>query len=49
MVSSCTGDIGLGKKFFTERIIKYYKKLLKKLVMAPDPSVFKKHLDNALR
>ena len=39
----------IGKKFFTERMVKHWKKLARKVVVALSPSVFKKCLDNCLR
>jgi len=36
------------KRFFTERVIGHWNRLLRELVTAPSLSEFKEHLDNAL-
>ena len=40
--------VDIGKHFFTERMVKHWNRLPKEVVDVPSPSVFKRHLDNAL-
>ncbi|KAK4824078.1 hypothetical protein QYF61_010589 [Mycteria americana] len=40
--------LDIRKHFFTERMVKHWKKLPGEVVDAPSLSVFKRHLDNAL-
>jgi len=35
------------KKFFTERVVGHWNRLLREVIMAPSLSEFKEHLDNA--
>ena len=37
------------KRFFTQRVVEHWNRLLREAVMAPSLMVFKKHLDSALR
>lgn len=44
-----TAALGGLQKFFTDRVVKHWNKLPRKVVMAPGLSVLKKRLDSALR
>ncbi|KAK4826897.1 hypothetical protein QYF61_012085 [Mycteria americana] len=52
MVQSCVHQgrfrLDIRKHFFTERVVKPWKRLPREVVDAPSLSVFKRHLDNAL-
>lgn len=41
--------LNIRKKLFTDRVVKHWKKLPREVVMASRLTVFKKHLDKALR
>lgn len=52
MASSCARrdfDWILEKKFFTERMVKHWKRLPRKVVESPSLEVFKSHVDVALK
>jgi len=40
--------LDIRKRFFTERVVGHWNRLLSEVVMAPNLSEFKEHLDNAL-
>ena len=51
VVQSCARgslDWTLGKHFFTKRVVKHWNRLPREVVVVPNLSVFKRHLDNAL-
>ncbi|KFZ63542.1 hypothetical protein N321_06335, partial [Antrostomus carolinensis] len=41
--------LDIRKRFFTQRVVEHWNRLPSEVVMAPSLTIFKKHLDNALR
>ena len=41
--------MGIRKRFFTQRLVEPWNRLPREAVMPPSLTLFKKHLDNALR
>ena len=41
--------MGIRKRFFPQRVEKHWSRFPRDVVMAPSLTIFKKHLDNALR
>lgn len=44
-----TFRLGIGKMFFTQRVVRFWNRLPRKAVTAPSPTKLKKPLDNTLR
>ena len=41
--------LAIRKRFFTPRVVENWNRLPREVVMAPSLTIFKQHLDNALR
>ena len=41
--------LDIRKNFFTERVVKHWNRLLRKLIVSPSLEVFKRHIDGVLR
>ena len=41
--------MGIRKRFFPQRVVEHWNSLPREAVVVPSLSIFKKHLDNALR